>query len=853
MAALQLEEERGGGSLVPSGFSAAFTQAREQPPETPRGVGGFLRDQALNLQAGAYGIGRSFVGAIDTVAPDLGIDITDPELDRLRTMHKGWREGLAAAADETTARMSPQGQREISAKFLPGAGPTIWDKDISTSGAILGKAVRSAPSVVASILGSVFGGPAIGYLTAGALTAGDTYNDIRETLEKMPSDELAEKNPLYAGYLTMMPEAQAREQLLHEVAANRALLMGTITAGTSKYLGIEGRVASRLGGRAVGSRVGGIIGESVQEGTEQVAQNVLTHGGRSVAGHDKPFDWHSLANETVEAMTIGGLMGGALGGGRQHARVSDQPIADDHAAALSDQPIATSPVTPGVIAPDAGPEVTVNQRKTIPGQELAALDQTVKGTGANAGVVEHVDTPSAVPNVPLGLAPDEAAALNYQWDTELGDEDPNRTDPDMEPSAVPPSLPPVANVPVVSQQVAEAIGAAPVPAAVQPAEPRLEPGPGEPTEVRPPAQPAPEPAAAPALAPTPVTPTGNVLEDVTAPEKRQFLATDEAGNLKVVAQGKPRLGRRKKEQIEAGATEILSAKELDRRARADELTGLAERVRAAQAQFTEPPSLDVPTPQLRAYARALVEAAQVGDVKLANLSTDADPALRLIRDAVQVAKGAGTVSKVHDFIATDVGLRRGGGAEFTKSDVGGGVALKEEIGEGPIPRGTTSAGAVTNVAEEGVTEDIDAKRAAARRAELDAAEAARKADVAAKAAAAMEGAAIGGAKRPVVVETRKRRVITPQERGALTRQGNKAAVGEATARTPAEAVAQLQTQRGEENRDVLAREVAEVSAPVERESTGVEAALAQLGAKRVSARDVKAEGLNTFGLVVTPD
>src|SRR5215218_7697523 len=109
MAALQLEEERGGGSLVPSGFSAAFTQAREQPPETPRGVGGFLRDQALNLQAGAYGIGRSFVGAIDTVAPDLGIDITDPELDRLRTMHKDWRKGLAAAADETTARMSPQG------------------------------------------------------------------------------------------------------------------------------------------------------------------------------------------------------------------------------------------------------------------------------------------------------------------------------------------------------------------------------------------------------------------------------------------------------------------------------------------------------------------------------------------------------------------------------------------------------------------------------------------------------------------------------------------------------------------------------------------------------------------------
>src|SRR5215218_4870347 len=115
MGALPLEEDSG-GALFPAGYSAVT----ERAAEAPRSTAGFLRDQALNLQAGAYGIGRSFVGAIDTVAPDLGIDITDPELDRLRTMHKDWRKGLAAAADETTARMSPQGQREISAKFLPG-------------------------------------------------------------------------------------------------------------------------------------------------------------------------------------------------------------------------------------------------------------------------------------------------------------------------------------------------------------------------------------------------------------------------------------------------------------------------------------------------------------------------------------------------------------------------------------------------------------------------------------------------------------------------------------------------------------------------------------------------------------
>jgi hypothetical protein len=83
----------------------------------------------------------------------------------------------------------------------------------------------------------------------------------------------------------------------------------------------------------------------------------------------------------------------------------------------------------------------------------------------------------------------------------------------------------------------------------------------------------------------------------------------------------------------------------------------------------------------------------------------------------------------------------------------------------------------------------------------------------------MQDLVAGEAKRPVVVETRKRRVVTPQERGAITRRGNQAAAGETTATTPAEAAAQLQTQLAEDNRDVLeplAKELVEDEAPVER-------------------------------------
>jgi hypothetical protein len=69
----------------------------------------------------------------------------------------------------------------------------------------------------------------------------------------------------------------------------------------------------------------------------------------------------------------------------------------------------------------------------------------------------------------------------------------------------------------------------------------------------------------------------------------------------------PRMGKLKKAQIEAGATEVLPAKELARKQRADELAGLAERVRkAAQEQFPSRQRSTAPTQQLRAYARQLV-------------------------------------------------------------------------------------------------------------------------------------------------------------------------------------------------------------------------------------------------------
>ncbi len=736
MAAIPLDEEA--GPLFPPGFFDGLNDSYDKPPVEPRGVTGFLRDQALNIGAGTLSSLRGVEGAIEATAPYMGVDLADPELGRVREMQRGIRDTLSSGADALTQSMSPQGQREVSAKFLPGQGHTIWDSDVSLPGALIGKVTRSTPSVVASILGTVFGGPAVGYVTAGSLTAGDVYNDIREGIEKMPSDELAEKNPLYAGYLTMMPEEQARERLLAEVGSNRALLMGTITAATSKYLGIEGRVASRMGGGQVGGRLGGVIGEAVQEGTEQIAQNVLTHTGKSAAGYDAPFDWHSLANETIESMVVGGIMGGALGGGHHApAGVNDHPVDADHEAALA--PAVAPParvVTPEVTP--TGPEVVLDQKRAVAGQEMDALDKTAKDAGANAGVVQHVDTRADVPAAPVGVGVDEAAALT-NYDPELGENPDAFIADDLEPSDIPPPVPAVADVPVVSPQMQQAI-TTPVQADVQPAEPRLEPQPGQEASVPAPAQPAPERAAAPALEPTPaVEPT---------PAAPRVLE-----NLKQ----RPRMGKLKKAQIEAGVApeEVLTAKELRTKARQDELAGLAERVRAAQAKLPEPDA-SKGAPAARAYARALAEAAEIGDVKLGNLAADADPALRLIKEAVQIGKGVGTASRAIEFAGTDMDVRKGAAAGPRYV---GGTSLNEDIGDTEGTKG----GAVRNEAEETVTEEIDAKRAADRRAELEKAEAEAqakaRAEAEAKTAAAMQNLVAGEAKRPVMVE--RKRVVTP--------------------------------------------------------------------------------------------
>jgi hypothetical protein len=707
------------------------------------GIG--LSDYGRLLAQGTYGLGANVAGAVDYATRG-----AIPEWGQLR-------DRMSAGAAEQQQAMSPGMQRAMGAGVLPGDGPTIWDDDVSTGHAIAGRVTQAVPSLIASLVpgglvargalavgagraAAASAGTTAGGVSAGVQTGGDVFNRIMEDITREPDDKLKEASEVYRGLRNMgMPEVDAKDLIVRQAAGSKPLIMAAITALTSRY-GVEGMVAHRAAGQAgrglLRGTALGMVGEAAQEGVEELSGELLGQQGVFDAkGGSADYDWRKALEAAAQGALVGGVMGGAVGAATSGRRqvVSDRPIDVDNEAALA--PAPTPP--PRVVTPEVtptGPEVTLDTKQTTPGQELDALDKTVKDSGANAGVVERVDTPAAAPAAPAGVGVDEAAAL-AQYDPELG-EDPDAFIPeDMEPSDTPLPTPSVPDVSVVSPQMQQAITTpAPVPAAVQPAEPRLEPGPGEPAEVRAPAQLAPEPATTPALEPAPAAP--RILE-----------------NLKQ----KPRMGKLKKAQIEAGVKpeEVLSAKELRAKARQDELAGLAERVRAAQAKLPEPDA-SKGAPAARAYARELVAAAEIGNVKLGNLAQDADPALRLLKAAVQIGKGVGKASDAIALAGTDIDVRKGAtaGPRYV-----GGASFNEDIGESEGTKG----GAVRNEAEEEVTEEIDAKRAAARRAELDkAAEEAKakaRAEAEKKTAAAMQNLVAGEAKRPVMVE--RKRVVTP--------------------------------------------------------------------------------------------
>jgi hypothetical protein len=347
---------------------------------------------------------------------------------------------------------------------------------------------------------------------------------------------------------------------------------------------------------------------------------------------------------------------------------------------------------------------------------------------------------------------------------------------------------------------------------------------------------------------------GKTLNEATD----QAIAETKPQAVEATFRNEPRMGRVKKAQIEAGETEILPPKEAAKRDRERAREALADRVKAAMDDTT-PPELGSGTKAQRAYAQALVDKAQVGDTSLANLPADARPELRLIKQAVQVAKGALSTTKTLDFIGNDVDIRKGGNivTETAQSHAPGGASFNEETGALGETGTGPSKGAVANVEEERITEGIRRGQLASRRVPIRVREARDLRRVRqSKPATAEEARQLASEVGARVGENRAgtfKVEQAPKRRTPVTLKGNdpakgKRESGQATAKTAAEA-----------RKSLVATETAtDVPVPLPaRASVGTTTlndALTEAGAKQISVRDLNFDQpLTTYGVVITPE
>jgi hypothetical protein len=497
-----------------------FAFFRKAPGDASQGVG--LGDYGRAVVAGAYDVAGQLAGAGEYLTGN-----TNPE--GVFEQVKGWANRGSTAQHEA---MSPVARRAMVAKVLPGDGETMWDKDVSTSHAIGLNVAGAVPSLLASIIpgglvaraalaaGAGVGaagavGAAAGYGVSGGMTAGDTYNDIKKSLEDTPADKLYATNEVYRGLVNMgVSPDEARGRVLDYVEGYKPVLMGAITAFTSKLFGgVEGRVATKVASRGagagaiagekaagrIGSTVGGAAGEAGQEFSENLAQDILQQkGAKDIADKSDPnYNLHQAFEAAIKNAMIGAASGGAVGlgtGGHGHApanapRDATADIAPDVAAALTPQgepapPTVPAPVTPA--APGVTPPLTVDQKLAPVGHELDTLQGVAQDAGVGSGVLHHVDTATTVQPTGLDIGPDEAQALGYFHDPELGEHPdagltgetvPEPPAPQPVAQGTPQDIPAPPHVPMVASPLAEAIGAEPAtaPAPVAAPEPAVAP------------------------------------------------------------------------------------------------------------------------------------------------------------------------------------------------------------------------------------------------------------------------------------------------------------------------------------------------------------------------------------------
>lgn len=301
-------------------FTAEYIGPRIGAPQEGEGFGKWLSDTGRAIGSSAVSAAASALGLGEMLSDDEWVTSV--------------RKDLQQYAQDTVANMRPDRARAMQSEFIPtegsgrqsfmdAPGQALWYKSLSA----IGSTVPSAG--VARIVGLLGGGPA-GAVIAGAsaeglMSAGSVYSDLKDTLDKMSSEELYAKNDKYKRAIDFgLNDKEARGEALRDLSgwAVKAAVASTAMGGVG--MGVGRGLAGRVLGKQV-DEVGGTVGqralatgfeETLQETGQQGGQMLAQHGGERALGQEG-YTWQRGVNELAESalggFTVGGAFGAAFG------------------------------------------------------------------------------------------------------------------------------------------------------------------------------------------------------------------------------------------------------------------------------------------------------------------------------------------------------------------------------------------------------------------------------------------------------------------------------------------------------------------------------------------------------------
>src|SRR6478735_9316213 len=151
------------------------------------------------------GAGTAFLASTIDVAKDVvgGAEWVGERLG----VHPKWlesiREGIGGYTEGMRETIAPNKMRAMNAGFLPDKdNPDIWDADISKFDAMMMKLAGTAPSSLATMGAAMFTGGLGGLVVGGLTEAGNSYDEIRKSVDKFestPDQKLRDINEMYDG------------------------------------------------------------------------------------------------------------------------------------------------------------------------------------------------------------------------------------------------------------------------------------------------------------------------------------------------------------------------------------------------------------------------------------------------------------------------------------------------------------------------------------------------------------------------------------------------------------------------------------------------------------------------------